>query len=292
MKFAYMIMAHNNEWQLKILLRLLNVSDNDIYLHIDKKSINQFNVNSIRRIVDKAELHIYSNYSVYWADISQTECQMFLLKQAVKTNHDYYHLLSGHDLPIKSHRDIVNFFEINYGMQFVHFESHSYCQKETCLRYYLLDKYLRKDDCNSKIVELNDWLLRKQREYGIERHLFCGANWYSITHELASEYVKSTKRMLRKVRFSRSSDEYILQTYLKTSKRKYDFYDLREDDYHSNMRYIDWSRGNPYVWREKDYDELINSEYLFARKFDEKIDKKIIEKIFNYIMKNEEISNE
>ena len=50
------------------------------------------------------------------------------------------------------------------------------------------------------------------------------------------------------------------------------------------MRKIDWERGNPYVWHEKDYDELINSEYLFARKFDENVDKNIIDKIYGKLV--------
>lgn len=37
MKFAYLIMAHNNPSQLEVLLKLLDNSENDIYLHIDKK---------------------------------------------------------------------------------------------------------------------------------------------------------------------------------------------------------------------------------------------------------------
>ena len=46
------------------------------------------------------------------------------------------------------------------------------------------------------------------------------------------------------------------------------------------MRYIDWDRGNPYVFRIDDYDALMKSDCMFARKFDEKIDKEIIEKIY------------
>ena len=51
------------------------------------------------------------------------------------------------------------------------------------------------------------------------------------------------------------------------------------------MRYIDWNRGNPYIWRNKDYDELINSEYLFARKFDYNKDKEIINRIYDFLTK-------
>lgn len=34
------------------------------------------------------------------------------------------------------------------------------------------------------------------------------------------------------------------------------------------MLWIDWKRGNPYTFEDGDYEELIASDYLFARKFD------------------------
>lgn len=52
------------------------------------------------------------------------------------------------------------------------------------------------------------------------------------------------------------------------------------DDYHANMRDIDWKRGRPYTWRNTDFDELMASDYLFARKFDEQIDDQIVHKIY------------
>lgn len=86
--------------------------------------------------------------------------------------------------------------------------------------------------------------------------------------------------MLRKVRFTVSSDEYILQTFLKTvSKKNYRFYNTNDNDYRSIMRLIDWDRGKPYVWRTDDYEELMNSEMLFARKFDRRVDDEIIDRI-------------
>ena len=38
MKHAYLIMAHNEPYILEKLLKLIDYSDNDIFLHIDKKS--------------------------------------------------------------------------------------------------------------------------------------------------------------------------------------------------------------------------------------------------------------
>ena len=36
-KHAYLIMAHKNEEQLALLLRMIDHEQNDIYLHLDKK---------------------------------------------------------------------------------------------------------------------------------------------------------------------------------------------------------------------------------------------------------------
>lgn len=38
MKNAYLIMVHTNLSQLKKLLKTIDTEDNDIYIHIDKKS--------------------------------------------------------------------------------------------------------------------------------------------------------------------------------------------------------------------------------------------------------------
>lgn len=43
------------------------------------------------------------------------------------------------------------------------------------------------------------------------------------------------------------------------------------------MRYIDWKKGNPYIWTMADKDLLMNTPFLWARKFDLSIDAEIIE---------------
>lgn len=47
-----------------------------------------------------------------------------------------------------------------------------------------------------------------------------------------------------------------------------------------NLRYVDFKRGKPYVWRELDKDELLSAQGLFARKFDDQVDSLIIEDIY------------
>ena len=51
------------------------------------------------------------------------------------------------------------------------------------------------------------------------------------------------------------------------------------------MRYIDWTRGNPYIFRSADFEQLMSSDRMFARKFDEKVDFDIVERIFEALDK-------
>lgn len=47
-----------------------------------------------------------------------------------------------------------------------------------------------------------------------------------------------------------------------------------------HLREIDWQRGakaHPYVWREADYERLVNSGNLFARKFNTEVDRNIVD---------------
>lgn len=283
MRFAYLIMAHDSVEQLKILLHLLDQYENDIYLHIDKKSSIQ--EAECRACVSKASIHTYKRYSVYHADISQTECQLFLLREAVKQPHDYYHLISGHDLPIKRHSQIVTFFEENKGKQFIHFEGDDYCCKEACMYYHFLSEWIKKHPKSAlqgMARHLEKKLIDWQKLLRVNRRLYCGANWFSITHELAEEYCRHHEALLKKVRWTISSDEYVLQTFYKTmAAGSYDLFAKTKapEDYGGTARLIDWKRGNPYVWRMSDYEELMNSDRMFARKFNWDTDAEIIKKI-------------
>ena len=49
------------------------------------------------------------------------------------------------------------------------------------------------------------------------------------------------------------------------------------------MRYIDWGRregSSPYTFRLVDYDEIISSGKLIARKFSESVDQDVFHKVF------------
>ena len=49
------------------------------------------------------------------------------------------------------------------------------------------------------------------------------------------------------------------------------------------MRRIDWERGQPYVFRGEDLEELLSSPYLFARKFDYERHPEVVDQLFSYL---------
>ncbi|MCR4789093.1 MAG: beta-1,6-N-acetylglucosaminyltransferase [Lachnospiraceae bacterium] len=288
MKHAYMIMAHNQKELLGVLLELLDCENNDLYIHIDAKS--DMDTDDLKSFVKKAGIHVYKEFKIYWADISQTKCQFFLLREATKTYHDYYHLISGSDLPLKTNAQIDEFFEGIRGKQLINFDSETASTNRNCAYWhfcrFLMSKAARgKDHVHSKGYErlrkLDRVLVDIQVKLGVKTGLSRGCNWNSITHELAEDYIRHEEKILKKTHFALSSDESVLQTYVRLyGKGKWQIYNEKSHDYEDTVfRKIDWVRGYPYVWQIGDYDELMSSGMLFARKFDIDKDKEIIYKI-------------
>lgn len=294
-KHAYLIMIHNNCEVLKRLLEMLDDERNDIYIHIDKKA-KDVDEQDIIGIVKKSNVNIMKKIKVYWGHYSQVECEMLLLEEATKKEYEYYHLISGSDLPLKSQDEIHAFFNKNKGKEFIHFEAKEITnsKKEWICRYHVLQKYFLKFGKNyfsNMIQYIEKILLEIQRILNLNRYkdsyvLQSGANWFSITDDLA-RYVLTKKEWTRRnFKFTRSADEVFLQTIVFNSK----FVDrLYNEEFNNNyssscMRYIDWERGKPYIFRENDFEELISSGCIFARKFNERVDFKIVDRIYNYVM--------
>lgn len=282
-KHAYLIMVHKQPELLKRLMLLLDDERNDLYIHVDKK-MSAFNRRQYEALMKKSAVFWVKRTNVKWGDYSQINCELLLLKEAIKTEHSYYHLLSGMDLPLKKQNEIHDFFEMYNGLEFVDedYESIDDSILER-IRYYhfLCDKKgKRYQYVKTKIRDIQQNLLGINRIRKYENVCFQkGRNWFSITHELAVWVVKKEKWIKKVFGNSSCGDEMFLQTVVRNSafaKKICNHVTMPEVP---DTRYIDWGRGEPYVFREYDYLELKNAPGLFARKFDIDLDKNIIEKI-------------
>lgn len=288
-KHAYLIIAHNNFNQLKKLLELLDYEKNDIYIHIDKKS--KFDKTKLIKNIKNSKVYFTERINVIWGSYSQIEAELILLKEATKRNYMYYHLLSGCDLPLKSNSEIYSFFEKNNGKEFIHFRREDdYENIKDRIKYYYIFTDFKKSKGIKKIFKYGvlKILLSLEKLFNIDRTkklnltIKSGANWFSITNDLA-KYVVQNEEIIRKMyRKTFCADEVFLQTLVYNNEkfRANLYYQGYDDNYKANMRNIVWRNNRPHLWKKEDYEELINSDYLFARKFDEKIDNQIIEKIY------------
>lgn len=285
---AYLIMAHDNFEQLKLLLEALDYIENDIYVHIDLKATD-FDQEYLISGIKRTRVYFIKRISVTWGDYSLIECEMNLIEEASKKDYQYLHLLSGMDFPIKSHNTIVDFFNENNGKEFLHFEFPGYpeYEKYKIQYWFLLHKYVGRKKGSESIIAFIQWVLLKiQKVLKIDRtkkyniKFYKGAQWFSITGEFA-KYVLKQKSLIKQIfSYTCCGDEFFLQTVIMNSPYKSNIADKSfSNDYIGCLRMIDWNRGKPYTFTENDYDELVGSNFLFARKFDVNIDSLIVEKL-------------
>ena len=284
-KHAYLIMAHTQPELLKKLLSMLDDERNDIYLHIDSKA-KDYPLQEVTAVVKKSKCILTERTDVKWGSYSQINCEMVLLKEAVKTEHAYYHLLSGMDLPIKSLDEIFAFFDKYEGLEFID-EDLPQISEAALSRVKYVHKFYGKAGSVKDI--LGAAASKGQKLMGVDRTrkyadiIFQkGRNWFSITHGLAKLVVEKEAWVQEVFGQSVCGDELFLQTVARNSEYADKICNQNTMPEIPDTRYIDWARGtnnNPYVFRESDYEELKNSSALFARKFDLNVDEKIVEKL-------------
>lgn len=167
---------------------------NDIFIHMDKKNIS-FDPSKYKKIIKKSNLYFTTRISVNWGGFSQIQAELLLLEMAVKNKkYDYFHLISGQDLPIKSQNYIHNFFDKNQGKEFIRFQSENFQYQNRVRYYHLFQENLLRN--NKLLNNLNKIFIRVQKLLNIKRNKNInfqkGTNWFSISHDLAT-YVLEQK---------------------------------------------------------------------------------------------------
>ena len=296
-KHAYLIIVDKNPDQLRTLLELLDHERNDIYIHIDAKSSLQISDINTENLL--SSVSVFKEIETYWSDISLTEVELFLLKKAKEKNkYCYYHLLSGSDLPLKPQTNILEFYDKNRGKEFVEYQiPGKFISKPYYSRIKYYHPFTKHYRHYGKFGILKDYFFVAIEYYEIfiqflfrinrikELEFARGSQWFDITDELAEYVLSKSEWIISHFRWTRASDESFLAILVHNSKFRNRLYQQSFDgNMHGNMRFIDWSRGDPYVFKNTDFTELITSDLLFARKFDERIDNKIINKIKEEIL--------
>lgn len=284
-KHAYLIMAHNNFYILEKLLILLDDPRNDIYVHIDKK-VSGFDFAYYRSLCKKATV-IYSakRIDVRWGAQSQVITELLLYREAARNGpYQYYHLLSGVDLPLKTQSEIHQFFAGKHCEYLYSKSKPSSWDIMRVSRYHFPpeNKILSK---LSAYASLCQNLLKIDRLKNQSIVVMKGHNWCDLTQNAVEILLQKEKEILKFTKFSLCSDEVYKQTFLSGCGLEI---------CNNDLRLVDWSRSpngnNPHIFTSDDWDILVSSEKLFARKFSVDVDQKIIDRLYTHII-NRQLSD-
>lgn len=266
MKHAYLIIAHHEFEVLDKLIQALDDSRNDIFIHFDKKVKNLPSLT-----VKKSNLYVLDNrIDIRWGHISQIKAEYVLFEAAYNQGtYTYYHLISGVHLPLQTQDYIHRFFEEQRNREIMIHVSNCDLQTNQKMRRYNL--FMRNFMHGNQWIRRCDQLLwriciRIQKILYIYRHAnqfyTNAANWVSITSDCVGYLLERKKYVLRHYRFTLCGDEFFIPSELEKSDLKNRIY------YYDHLLKCDFNGGsNPIVYTMKDYEKLMNSNYLFARKF-------------------------
>lgn len=271
MKHAYLILAHNEFTILERLIQAIDDERNDIYIHFDGKLKSYPVFQPIH-----AGLFILTNrIDVRWGDISVVKAEYALFEAAFQSGgYSYYHLLSGVDMPLKSQDYIHRFFVENNGKEFI-----GYCQGDITAgidrkvrRWHLFPENFKDTQGGMSIgkkVLRAGWIrmqlllrIRRNKDVNFRK----GTQWLSISSELVGYLLQQREEVVRIYSHTFCSDEIFVQTICWNSPFRNRVYNIH-DEGRGCLRMIGWKGNRLEEWQERDFEELMSSDALFARKF-------------------------
>lgn len=292
---AYLLLVHACPGQVCKLLSLLDDPRNDIFVHIDGKAA--FGPETFRDVCRFSRVQFISpRLPVHWGGVNMMRATLALLKAATAEPHAYYHLLSGMDLPLKTQDEIHAFFNAHPGYEFLKLWPVEQ-KRESRFRYFTLfpegNGFFLTNWANNVVKGI---LMALHIRINKDIDFRMASQWFSIT-DACARYVIGEEAWLEKVfRRTGTCDEVFLPTLLWRSTFKERLYDttLHQErelsvntEHLGNLRFIDWTRGesirHPWTFRSEDWDLLMRVPYFWARKFDERVDAQIIDRLYGHL---------
>jgi hypothetical protein len=255
-KQAIALLVHNDIFQINSLIKKLE-KDFDLYIHVDKKCDIDPTLIACK--------NVWKEYKVHWGSYDIVQSTLFLYRKILSTKIPYTHviLLSADSLPIKSNEYIYSYLSANAGTSFMeNIPSDEAGLDRRRLIWYKEDlrtnvKGIKKLTNPFKIIR---WLQKKlninRSTKGFER---TGSQWTILALLHVQHLIDYGK--FSKFRFTAIPDESFVQNH-------FDCYRL---PFSTKLIYAHWPNKrsfSPHFVDEATCLSLVNSPFLFARKFD------------------------
>jgi Core-2/I-Branching enzyme len=275
MRIACIIMAHKEPHQIERFIKKFKSLPFDFYIHLDKK----INREPFDYLLDIPQVYfIKKRIRVRWASYNFFHAEIQSFKEVLSggTEYDFISVMSGQDYPIKPVSEIFQFLEKRPGKNFISYEDDGVWWSRAITRinkYHFTNFGFRG---RYRIQFLLNALL-PVRKFPLPYSLYGGprAMCMTLSKDCAAyivEFIESNKKLRNFLRFTWGADEFMIPTLIMNSK-------FKSTVVNNNFYYIDWSKAgaSPKTLGSEDFELLLASDKMLARKFDIQIDSTIFD---------------
>ena len=275
---AFLITAYTEPKTLKNLIDALEDSKVDFYIHIDKKVDDSKFKDLLKDYNNVFFIPQNLRVKVYWGGYSQVIMQKNLINYMLSSNDKYKRIvnLTGTDYPIMSKNEMYKKFldmevEYIYGFDITNEE---YIKndirpphKNRYVYYYSYDnnKYIRGIFNRLKIK-------RTKRYREPEFNVYYGSEYWALTYETLKNIIEQYEKNLRIQKLLKHtftpSESWIHTIYFNMPNHKgriFSDWEHRELHMLSPITYF-YYKGHVKVLDEEDFENIISSDKIFARK--------------------------
>jgi hypothetical protein len=254
----YVILAHHAPQMLGVLIKSLYAPQNHFIVHIDaQQDIRPF----VEAVTDVENCHFLKDrYESKWGSFGLVDATLEALRYIRETlrKRQRIILLSGSDFPVKNKQYITDFLASNKDAIYIEH-----------------DPIPNKTWSNGGIPRFPLY-----HEVSKDIRFYGGSQWFSIPHKVVTiifNFLKLNPDFLAYFRHVYIADESFFQTLLLNCEHPY----VKMNIQNRNLHFIKWDYPfiHPRVLMIDDLEPILQSNSLFARKFDKNSSASLIEAI-------------
>ena len=276
MKIGYIITAHTLPDHLIRLVRRLESDNARFFIHVDRRAADGVMTAVERELGDRPDVQLLRRHPVHWASFSQLRAVLEGVDALLASSDRpaYGVLLTGQDYPLRAPAAIESTLAAADGRSFIVYRpSTGRFLERVTHRHWHGEVLGRRVRLPNRFVPLK---VRRGLPAGLVP--YTGFGHWCLSLECLEYVATRNPELTRFFRWSSSPDETYFQTLLMNSP----FADTLVND---DLRYVDWSEGgaSPKVLTSFDFERMVRSSALFARKFDPRVDPGVIDALDAHI---------
>jgi hypothetical protein len=302
MMLVYLVSAFRQPRQLARLLGRLQQPNARFVVHLDAKVASGPFLDALPAHLHPTVTFVSDPVRVYWKGYSHLRALLRLLEAALSQPFDYAITLSGADYPLKTNEQINDFFARQPPDLFSYWRLADRPAWQHKLRYWYFYDWPWLNPRTNPLTKLLFRVYNRTlklalppRRYPAALEPFGGADHFILTRRSVAyllDFVRQHPDLMHWYQFSDCPSEHVFHTILLNAPFRHEIIHWAEYEAWSrsltdldraqsaepmpeaafHRRYMDWSpeRERPAILDRRDAHDLLTTDALFARKFDQR----------------------